>query len=94
LNDKEVKIMISYLVVTYLVLGILTIVLMAYDPYSRSFDFGLSDGWEFWWWQRYLLWLIIVIASPFFFIKELYTKLTEIKYVRQWRTKGSFTKKL
>jgi hypothetical protein len=78
----------------YILIGILTVVLMAYDAFSQTFDFGLSDGWEFFWFQRYVLWLIVIIGCIYFFPKEIYTKITERKYVKEWRTKGSFTRKL
>lgn len=84
----------EYFIIGYLIMGILAIVLMAYDPYSRTFDWGLSKGWEFWWWQRYILWLIVIIGAPYFFIREVYIKISERKYVKEWRTKGSVTKKI
>lgn len=78
----------------YLILGIITIILSAYDSFSKSFDFGLSGGWEFFWGQRYLIWLIIIVGCPIFFLKEVHTKCSERKYVKEWRTKGSFTRKI
>lgn len=78
----------------YLLLGIITIFIMAYDPFSQSYDFGLSDGWEFWWWQRYILWLVIIIACPYFFITGITKKIKNRKYVKEWRKNGSFIRKL
>lgn len=78
----------------YFIIGVVAVVLMAYDPFSQSFDFGLSDGWEFFWYQRYVIWLIVIIGAVYFLPKEIITKMKDRKYVKQWRTTRSFTRKL
>jgi hypothetical protein len=78
----------------YLLLGVATIFLMAYDPFSQTFDWGLSDGWEFFWFQRYLIWLYILVAVVVLLPLELYKRASERKYVKEWRNNGSFTRKL
>ncbi|WCK57189.1 hypothetical protein PP175_28795 (plasmid) [Aneurinibacillus sp. Ricciae_BoGa-3] len=82
------------IILIYLSLAIASVVLSAYDPYSKTFDFSLSDGLEFSWWQRYFLWLAVGLGCPYFLPKEIKKKISERKYVKEWRTKGSFTKKL
>lgn len=86
--------MIAFICVGYLLFGIITLVFCAYDPFTKTYDFGFSDGWEFFFYQRYLFWLIILIFSPFFFVREILKKTSDRKYVKEWRKKGHFTRKL
>ena len=86
--------MIALYISLYLLTGIIAIVLTAYDSFSKTFDWGLSDGWEFFWYQRYLIWLIILIVGPYALIREVNKKIKDRKFVKEWRDKGRFTRKL
>lgn len=81
-------------IIAYVLLGVVAVVLMAYDPFSQSFDFGLSGGWEFFWFQRYVLWLIIMVGAIYFLPKEIISKVKDRKYVKEWRTTGTFIKRI
>lgn len=78
----------------YLLLGIVTIVISAYDPYTQSFDFELVDGWILFRYQKYVLWGVICVGAIYFLPKELIERTKDRKNVRAWRTNKSFTKKL
>lgn len=84
----------TYIVIGYAVLGLLTVFITAYDPFSRSFDFTLSNGWVFFIFQVPLLWIVVIIAWPYFLITDLQEKLQDRKHVKEWRKTGSFIKKL
>lgn len=75
----------------YVVMGVIAIILMAYDQFSQRFDFSLSGGWEFVWFQRYLAWLIVILLAPYCFYKEVVKKVSERKYVKEWRKNGKVT---
>jgi hypothetical protein len=86
--------MFHWILIAWIILGIIAIFLLAYDAFSQTFDFGLVDGWELWWWQRYLLWIGVIIFAPYSFYIGLKTQIKDRPYVKEWRDKGSFIRKL
>jgi hypothetical protein len=86
--------MMAYFILGYIVLGVLTVIINAYDPFSRSFDFTLCNGWVFFILQVPILWVVMIIGWPYFLVRDLHEKITDIPNVKQWRQTGSFTKKL
>lgn len=82
------------IIISYLLIGILAVVVLAFDPFTSSFDWGLSDGYEFAWYQRYLIGLIIIAFAPYFFIRGCTDLYRAFPYAKEWKEKGTFTRKL
>lgn len=93
-DRKGVINLLAYLVIGYLVLGILSIFIWAYDIINNSFDFGMSNGWEFFWYQRYIIWGLILLLAPVYFVLGMYNLISDIPNAIQWKKTKSFTRKL
>jgi hypothetical protein len=76
----------------WLFLGFLASLLIAYNPYTSSFEPGFFDGTSLQ--LVFAAYLMIFIASPFFFYQSLFTLIEDYKSgrVQEWRTK-KYTKR-
>jgi hypothetical protein len=80
--------------IAYLLVGIVSVFILAYDSFSKDFDFGFSGGWEFFWFQRYIIWASIIILGPISFIVGIYKHISDFPYARKWNKNGHFTRRI
>jgi hypothetical protein len=78
----------------YLLLGIASIFLIAYDTFSNSFDFEMSGGWKIIYFQKYLMWAIIIVLAPISFVVGVYKLFSDLSYAQKWKRDGSFTRRI
>lgn len=85
---------IIYISIIYIILGILSTVYLAYNPYRGNFDWELSDGWVFFKYQALLLWIIAIVLFPILLPKTVLNRFQERKAIQDWKRNGRCIKKL
>lgn len=82
-----------YFILGYVLLGLVGIILSAYDEYTKTFDWKLTGTLNWSWWVPIVLWLIHIIGAPYFFTKELVDKIQSYEYVKEFHEKGGINRK-
>jgi len=82
-----------YFIFGYVLLGLAGITLSAYDEYTKTYDWALTGGINWYWWVPIIFWFIYIIGAPYYFTKELVDKIQSYKYAKEFHEKGGINRK-
>lgn len=81
-------------IVSYLIVGILSALYVAYNPFTKRIEWSMGESWIFFVWQIPLMWIITVLLFPYYLVKTKQERIENRKALEDWRRYGCFTMKI